>query len=295
MNSFSERLQGYRERVNHRLTEALPNNYSDTISLYAAMRYSLTAGGKRVRPALVYATGEALELDFSCLDSIACAIEIIHTYSLIHDDLPAMDDDDLRRGQPTCHKKYDEATAILAGDALQALAFEILCESEDIPPHTRLHLISALARASGHAGMAYGQAIDLACVGKTLELAQLEHMHQHKTGALIQASVIMPALCVPGISTALIEKLDAYARAIGLAFQIVDDILDIVSDTSTLGKQQGADQARDKPTYPALLGLEGAQKHALEMHEQALASLAELPQQFDVLREFSSYIIQRSY
>ena len=295
MNSFTKRQQHYCDRVNHKLVDTVPPPTEPDVSLQAAMHYSLTAGGKRIRPSLVYATGEALQLPLDDLDDLACAVEIIHTYSLVHDDLPAMDDDDIRRGKPTCHKQFDEATAILAGDALQALAFAVISKTDSISADIRLKMIAELARASGHTGMAYGQAIDLAAVGQTLTLAQLERMHRHKTGALIRACVIAPALNFSNATPQLMHQLGQYADAIGLAFQIIDDILDVTSDTETLGKQQGADAALGKPTYPTLLGLDGALEHARQCHRTAIQSLDECPKQFDILRDLSSYIIDRSY
>lgn len=295
MNSFTERQHYYCDRINKKLLDTIPQSEQPNVSLQAAMHYSLTVGGKRIRPSLVYATGEALQLPLDDLDDVACAVEIIHTYSLVHDDLPAMDDDDIRRGKPTCHKQFDEATAILAGDALQALAFEVLSKATTVPAEIRLKMIAELAHASGHAGMAYGQAIDLAAVGKALTLEQLELMHRHKTGALIRACVITPALNASNTTPELMHQLSQYADAIGLAFQIIDDILDITSDTETLGKQQGADVALGKPTYPALLGLDGAHAHARQCHLTALKSLEKCPKQFDILRDLSSYIINRSY
>ena len=222
--------------------------------------------------------------------------ELIHTYSLVHDDLPAMDDDDLRRGEPTCHKQFDEATAILAGDALQALAFALVAQGDDaIEPRQRLKMIALLGEAVGANGMAWGQAIDLEVVGRQIDLKTLEHMHRHKTGMLIRASVRLGAMASPAVDIDQLQCLDDYASAIGLAFQIVDDILDITADTNTLGKSQGADVARNKPTYPALLGLDSSRTHAQRMHEQALDSLEGLPRHYDTLRDLSAYIIQRSY
>ena len=260
------------------------------------MRYSVLSEGKRIRPVLVYASGQALGVDLSALDAPACAVEMIHAYSLIHDDLPAMDDDDLRRGRPTCHKAFDEATAILAGDALQALAFAVLAKDKHlvIDDTQRIKMIDILALASGSEGMAGGQAIDLSSVGKALDLEQLQDMHSRKTGALIRASVELGALAAPGLAESQFNQLSAYAHCIGLAFQIQDDILDIESDTETLGKPQGSDQARNKPTYPNLLGLDGAKQAALKMHEQALDNLSAFDHRADTLRDIADYIIQRN-
>ena len=291
-------LGAYRERVDAALLERLPPLDGAAPRLAEAMRYAVTVGGKRVRPALTYATGRALGLPLERLDTPACAVEMLHAYSLVHDDLPAMDDDDLRRGQPTCHRRFDEATAILAGDALQALAFTLLADAPgNGPPSTaaRLEMVRLLGEASGAAGMAAGQAIDLGAVGRTLSLEALETMHRHKTGALIRASVGLAVAAAETGDAALGERLDGYAAAVGLSFQIVDDILDVVADTATLGKTQGADIALDKPTYPALLGLEGARRHAAETHERALAHLAELGPAFDELRAISRYVLERTY
>jgi farnesyl diphosphate synthase len=231
------------------------------------------------------------------LDAPACAVEFIHVYSLIHDDLPAMDDDDLRRGKPTCHIAYDEATAILTGDALQALAFQILATDPTIttPADHRLKMITALGKASGSQGMVGGQAIDLESVGKKISLPELENMHIHKTGALIRASIQLATLAQPDIDATHIKNLDHYAKCIGLSFQVKDDILDEESDTETLGKTQGKDQSNDKPTYPALLGLNGAKHKAQELHEQALESLAIFGSEADLLRALSLYIIERTH
>jgi farnesyl diphosphate synthase len=231
------------------------------------------------------------------LDGPACAVEFIHVYSLIHDDLPAMDDDDLRRGKATCHVAFDEATAILAGDALQTLAFEILAHDPGITAteEGRLKMIIALAKASGSQGMVGGQAIDLQSVGTKLNLPELENMHIHKTGALIRASVNMATLAKADIDSTVATKLDHYAKCIGLSFQVKDDILDEESDTATLGKTQGKDKNNDKPTYPALLGLAGAKQKALELHEKALDSLSIFGKEADLLRDLSLYIIQRTH
>ena len=262
------------------------------------MRYSVIGGGgKRVRPVLVYAAGKALNVAPEQLDACACAVEIIHAYSLIHDDLPAMDNDDLRRGRPTCHKAYDDATAILAGDALQALAFEILADDKalQVSADVRINMIKLLAQASGSIGMAGGQAIDLAAVGKDLKLEELENMHLLKTGALIRASVLLGAMCSPDVEQNKLDALDTYAHCVGLAFQIHDDVLDVTADTETLGKPQGSDEEQNKPTYPALLGLEGAKQRALDLHNRALAALEIFDESADVLRKLSAYIVERGH
>lgn len=255
------------------------------------MRYAALGPGKRVRPFLVYAAGELVGAEASTLDAPACALELIHAYSLVHDDLPAMDDDDLRRGRPTCHRAYDEATAILVGDALQTRAFELLAEAPGLAAETRLRMITTLAHAAGHAGMVGGQALDLAAVGQQRSLAELEQMHRLKTGALIEASVVLGALAGQA-DRATLDALGRYARAIGLAFQVRDDILDVTADSQTLGKTQGKDAAADKPTYVSLLGLASAQTLAVELCEEALAALDPLPRS-ELLRDLARYIVER--
>jgi farnesyl diphosphate synthase len=261
------------------------------------MRYAVLGSGKRIRPVLVYATGHALGHDPSRLDGPACAVELIHAYSLVHDDLPAMDDDDLRRGKPSCHKAYDEATAVLAGDALQALAFHVLSSDPAMGTNAqgRLEMIDQLALAAGSRGMVGGQALDLAAVGQELDLLELENVHIHKTGALIRASVRMGSLQDRSADDAVLRRLDHYASCIGLAFQIRDDILDVSADTETLGKTQGKDQAMDKPTYPALLGLAGAREKAEELCIEALTSLDGLGERAEPLRWIANYIIGRGH
>ena len=289
----------YRDRVTQALEQRLPSVESETklSRLHQAMRYSAFSGGKRLRPILVYAAGHALEVTPNILDGLACAVELIHTYSLIHDDLPAMDDDNLRRGKATCHKAFDEATAILAGDALQALAFQLLAEDIAVinVPTIRLKMLTLLAQSVGSLGMVGGQAIDLAAVGQTLNLAELENMHLHKTGALIRTCVLLGAMSRADSSEDTLAKLDHYGKCIGLAFQIHDDILDVTTDTETLGKTQGADIALNKPTYPALLGLQGAREHAESLCREAIDSLESLGSTADTLRWIAHYIIQRSY
>lgn len=293
--SLSLLLTTYQARTEKSLEHWLPESTINPTRLHEAMRYSSLEGGKRVRPALVYLTGQALGVAPAMLDGPACALELIHVYSLIHDDLPAMDDDELRRGKPTCHIQFDEATAILAGDALQSLAFYILAHDPNMvaDPGLRLQMVETLAQASGSRGMAGGQAIDLAAVGKTVNVAELENMHIHKTGALIRASVRLAALSAPKTDTKLLEKLDHYAKCVGLAFQIRDDILDVEGDTETLGKTQGADMARNKPTYPALLGLDEAKQMAKDLHQEAIDSLTILGEKAEPLREIAEYIINR--
>ncbi|WP_416424893.1 (2E,6E)-farnesyl diphosphate synthase [Pseudomonas sp. App30] len=279
------------------LQELLQTPSAPLQHLYDAMRYSVLNGGKRVRPLLVHGACQALEGDPRQALGAACAVELIHAYSLVHDDLPAMDDDDLRRGQPTTHKAFDEATAILAGDGLQTLAFETLCSERHNPadPGLRLRMLRTLAQASGPAGMAGGQAIDLAAVGKQLDQPALETMHRHKTGALISASVRMGALASGRADEAALKALADYARAVGLAFQVQDDILDVESDTATLGKRQGADQAHHKPTYPALLGLAAAKDYARHLLDEALGALNPLDHHADALRALARFIVERHH
>lgn len=297
MSNLKAYLTACQDRVERALDARLPADNILPQTLHQAMRYSTMNGGKRMRPMLTYATGLALGLSEDTLDGPACAVECIHVYSLIHDDLPAMDNDDLRRGKPTCHKAFDEATAILAGDALQALAFDILANdaSMQASAESRVKMIAALTRASGSQGMVGGQAIDLASVGRKLTLPELENMHIHKTGALIRASVNLAALSKADLDADVAKKLDHYAKCIGLSFQVKDDILDIEADTATLGKTQGKDADNDKPTYPALLGLAGAKQKAQELHQQAVESLACFGAEADLLRELSLYIIERSH
>lgn len=297
MSNLKTYLSACQNRVERALDARLPADNILPQTLHQAMRYSVLDGGKRTRPLLTYATGQALGLSEDELDAQACAVEFIHVYSLIHDDLPAMDNDDLRRGKPTCHKAFDEATAILAGDALQALAFEVLAIDPAIQagPEARIKMIAALTRASGSQGMVGGQAIDLGSVGRKLTLPELENMHIHKTGALIRASVNLAALSKPDLDADVAKKLDHYAKCIGLSFQVKDDILDIEADTATLGKTQGKDVDNDKPTYPALLGMAGAKEKALQLHEQAVESLAGFGKEADLLRDLSLYIIERSH
>ncbi|KQW10009.1 MULTISPECIES: (2E,6E)-farnesyl diphosphate synthase [Pseudomonas] len=282
-------------RVNAALDSLFSTPSPELARLYEAMRYSVMNGGKRVRPLLAYAACEALGGQAEQANGAACAVELIHAYSLVHDDLPAMDDDDLRRGQPTTHKQFDEACAILAGDGLQSLAFSALLDPalSDCPAQVRLDMVSALALAAGPAGMVGGQAIDLGSVGLKLDQSALEYMHRHKTGALIEASVKLGALASGRATPTQLQALQTYARAIGLAFQVQDDILDVESDTQTLGKRQGADIARDKPTYPALLGLDAAKAYALELRDQALAALRPFDAAAEPLRDLARYIVER--
>jgi geranylgeranyl pyrophosphate synthase len=294
---FHRLLSDYKNRVDSALDKWLPDAELNPVNLHQAMRYSVLGSGKRVRPALVYATASALGTPLQRVDGIAAAIEIIHAYSLIHDDLPAMDDDDLRRGRPTCHKQFDEATAILAGDALQALSFYILSHDPDMTSdaEVRLRMIDILALNSGSRGMAGGQAIDLASVGKSLDIAELETMHIHKTGALIRTSILMSAMSADTIDQQRLDALDCFAKKIGLSFQVQDDILDVTSDTTTLGKPQGSDALRDKPTFPSIIGLQAAREKALDLHQQALKALDSFGAEADILRTISHWFVERDY
>lgn len=293
--NFDSLLQEYQVRIQGSLDAWLPRNETHPQRLHEAMRYSALSGGKYVRPVLVYATGDTLGVDRARLDGIASSVEIIHSYSLIHDDLPAMDNDELRRGKPTCHIQFGEAMAILAGDALQALAFHILAQDDElqVSAEQRLRMINTLAIACGSRGMAGGQAIDLMSVGKSLDIAELEDMHIHKTGALIRASVLLSAYTVPDIEPDTLDRLDHYGKCVGLAFQIRDDILDVEGETEMLGKNQGMDTALNKPTYPSLLGMQGAKQRARDLHEEAVSALEGLGGKADPLRWISAYIVER--
>ena len=290
-------LQIHQQRVSSALDHWLPQSEVLPNRLHEAMRYAVLNGGKRIRPVLVYAAGQALGIPPEQLDGPACALELIHAYSLVHDDLPSMDNDDLRRGKPTCHIAFDEATAVLTGDALQSLAFYILAHDPNMVDDARLRLkmVEILAYASGSRGMAGGQAIDLAYVGRELNLIELENMHIHKTGALIRAAVQLGALSSTGLDPTVLDRLDHYGKCVGLAFQIQDDILDVESDTQTLGKTQGADMARNKPTYPAIVGIKRAKEMAEELVTQSMDSLQKLNHLADPLRWIAQYIIARQY
>jgi len=273
MSDFDAWMQATGARTETALQAALPAGEALPQRLHASMRYAALGGGKRVRPLLVHAAGELTSADPVACDAAACAVEMVHAYSLVHDDMPCMDDDDLRRGRPTVHKAFDEATALLAGDALQTQAFITLAQAATIAPATRLALVAELAKASGSLGMAGGQAIDLQNVGQAMSRDALETMHRMKTGALLRASVRMGALCGEVAGDAMVS-LDRYAAAIGLAFQVVDDILDVTADTATLGKTAGKDAAHDKPTYVSLLGLEAARQLAADLRATAHDALA---------------------
>jgi len=298
MPELGSQLQYYQQRIERVLDGVLPKAEVNPQHLHQAMRYSVLDGGKRIRPLLVYAAGEALGVDCKRLDIPAASIELIHVYSLIHDDLPAMDDDDLRRNKPTCHKAFDEATAILAGDALQALSSHLLSHhSRDGEPalsaQQRLNLIDILTHASGSRGMAGGQAIDLAATGRILSQLELENMHIHKTGALIRACILMAIECSSNCTEKQRQQLDHYAKCVGLAFQVRDDILDIESDTVTLGKTQGADVASNKATYPAILGMQNARQKAEDLHAEAIAQLDNFGGRADKLRNIADFIVNR--
>ncbi|MGF1739541.1 (2E,6E)-farnesyl diphosphate synthase [Vibrio profundum] len=292
-----EALTSFRERNNLQLNQWLDTMPHQNERLINAMRYGLLLGGKRVRPFLVYITGQMLGCSLSELDTPASAIECIHAYSLIHDDLPAMDDDDLRRGQPTCHKKFDEATAILTGDALQTLAFSILAEGQLSAEGEaqRINMIKELATASGAQGMCIGQALDLAYENQHISIEQLENVHHNKTGAIIKCAIRLGAYAAGDKGIAVLDKLDQYADAVGLAFQVQDDILDVISDTATLGKPQGSDEQMNKSTYPALLGIDGAIAKAQSLLTDALLALEAIPYNTELLEQFARYVIERKH
>ena len=296
--AFSDQLQALRQRADRTLLDFIaPLPFNDG-NMVAAMRHGALLGGKRLRPFLVYTTGQMFGVSLNNLDAPAAAVECIHAYSLIHDDLPAMDDDDLRRGQPTCHIKFGEANAILAGDALQTLAFTILADADmpDVALRDRLAMVSELATASGVAGMCGGQSLDLEAEDKQIGLEALEQIHRHKTGALIRAAVRLGALAAGEPGHKALPQLDRYAAAIGLAFQVQDDILDVVGETEKIGKRQGADQQHGKSTYPALLGLDSAKAKAWDLYQEALAALDTLAaQSYNTapLRALASFIIER--
>jgi len=291
--SFADWMAATQGRTETALSRFLPA--ADTVPqrLHDAMRYATLGGGKRVRPLLVFAAGELAGADAARLDVAACAVELIHAYSLVHDDLPCMDDDVLRRGRPTCHVEYDEPTALLVGDSLQTLAFELLA-SQPLGER-QLEMIALLAHASGSRGMAGGQAIDLASVGKPLEQVELELMHALKTGALIRAAVLLGALAGAPLSGNERQQLDRFAKRAGLLFQVVDDILDCTASTATLGKTAGKDEAADKPTYVALLGLERARAYADELRSEALAALSCFGERADRLIQLADFICHRQF
>jgi geranylgeranyl pyrophosphate synthase len=295
-DAFAQRLDEYRARIDRHLAHVLRSDSTVPARLREAMEYSVLGGGKRVRPLLAYASGELCGVSPAALDSIAAAVELVHAYSLVHDDLPAMDDDDLRRGRPTTHRQFDEATAILAGDALQALAFEILCTDATLGerPGSQAQVIRWLARAVGPAGMVGGQALDLEAEGRRIDEAALEDIHRRKTGALIRAAIMMPSE-LARFSPAQRASLDVFARDIGLVFQIRDDLLEIEQDTATLGKNAGSDAANDKSTYPSTLGIEGARRRAEETQRRAIDALRSLGDDAHGLLWLSDFILNRSH
>ena len=295
--SFADRIPDYRQRVESALERRLPTPSAYPERLHDALRYSVLGGGKRIRPLLVYATGELLNTPVERLDPIAVSIELIHAFSLVHDDLPAMDDDDLRRGRPTTHKVYDEATAILVGDALQSLAFYVLADDPNLATHDAASgkLVGMLAEACGSTGMTGGQAIDLAAEGRRLSETDLEDMYARKTGCLIQAAIMMPVCCSNEVTEQRREQLDAYSRRIGVAFQVRDDLLDVEGETEVIGKLNGSDYSKDKATYPLLFGADRARHRTEELYAQAMQNLAAIGPEAEPLRWLSDFIIQRNH
>ena len=291
--NFEGRIEAYTARVNQGLDEALPLAATSPTRLHDAMRYAVLNGGKRVRPLLVYAAGECLDVDPELLDTPAIAIELIHAFSLVHDDLPAMDDDDLRRGQPTVHKHYDEATAILAADALQPLAFSVLANIEGAPEDSAIQLVRLITEACGSTGMTGGQSIDLAAEGTALSADELEHMYSLKTGALIHASIVSACLLRADLATADFEALDRFGRDIGIAFQIKDDILDVEGDTDVIGKPAGSDESLNKATYPALFGVDASRDRGNELLAAALSNLERFGKSAAPLEWLARYIVER--
>ncbi len=291
--AFDDWMKTVQANVEEALGALLPAPGAEPVRLHEAMRYAVLGGGKRVRPLLVYAAGGVFGADTGSLARAAAAVEMIHAYSLVHDDMPCMDDDALRRGKPTVHVAYDEATALLVGDALQAQAFAVLADAVDIAPARQVAMLRVLAVAAGSAGMCGGQAIDLDSVGVSLTLAQLERMHQLKTGALLRASVMLGALAGRAVDAAERAALDTYSNAVGLAFQVVDDVLDATADSATLGKTAGKDAAANKPTYVSILGLEQSQRLAEELRREAHQALAPFGEKALRLRELADLIVQR--
>jgi farnesyl diphosphate synthase len=291
---FEKRIAAYTERVAEKLDAMLPPATQSPKRLHDAMRYAVFNGGKRVRPLLVYATGECLGVEKRILDAPAAAIELIHAFSLVHDDLPAMDDDDLRRGKPTVHRHFDEATAILAADALQPLAFSVLAGISDVAPTVRAELVKLVADACGSIGMTGGQSMDLAAEGQTLTAAEIEHMYALKTGALIHASVVAAALLSDGLSPERMSAIHAFGRTIGIAFQIRDDILDVEGETEIIGKQAGADQRLGKATYPGMAGVSEAQARCDSLLNNSLQQLDDFGGDAESLRWLARFIVQRA-
>ena len=293
--TFADRLDHYRSRIDSRLEQVVAGAKDVPERLHEAMTYSVLGGGKRIRPLLTYASAELFELDESLVDPIAAAVELVHAYSLVHDDLPAMDDDDLRRGRATTHRQFDEATAILAGDALQALAFEVLTKDPGLSqdPSSQIQITARLSSAIGPSGMAGGQAMDIAAEGALIDEKTLEDIHRRKTGELIRASIAMPGL-LADTSRDIAMKLDEFGSDIGLVFQIRDDLLEVEQDTATLGKSAASDKEKEKATYPSILGVQGAEDRASELYARAMRSLESLGARSDGLRWVSDYIIKRS-
>jgi farnesyl diphosphate synthase len=289
-------MAGIQQQTENALAARLPDAALAPSRLHGAMRYAVLGGGKRVRPLLVHAAGRLTDAPVERLERVACAVELVHVYSLVHDDMPCMDDDVLRRGKPTVHVEYDEATALLVGDALQTLAFQVLAE---VPlsdtPESQLEMVCQLARATGSRGMAGGQAIDLDAVGRQLSREELEFMHIHKTGALIRASVLLGAQCGTKLSAGELERLDHYGKVVGLLFQLVDDILDAQSDTATLGKTAGKDAAQDKPTYVTLLGIAQARELAESLLADASSTAADFGLRAHRLDELAMFIVHRRF
>ena len=292
---FPTWMQVVQVRIENALTRHLPAADAIPARLHQAMRYACLNGGKRVRPLLVFAAGELTHGATERVEVAACAVELIHAYSLVHDDLPCMDDDVLRRGRPTCHVEYDEPTALLVGDSLQTLAFELLAREDHGRPEQQLEMVRLLAHASGSRGMAGGQAIDLESVGKALEQPELELMHALKTGALIRAAIMLGALCGDPLNAAERESLDRFAKRAGLLFQVVDDILDCTASTATLGKTAGKDAAADKPTYVSLMGLEQAREFAGTLHNEAIDALSIFGPRKNRLVELTDFIARRKF
>jgi len=291
--TFENRIAYYTERVTEKLDEVLPPASQPPKRLHDAMRYAVFNGGKRIRPLLVYATGECLGLEEQVLDAPAAAIELIHTFSLVHDDLPAMDDDDLRRGKPTLHRRFDEATAILAADALQPLAFSVLADIRDVAAPTRTRLVKLVAVACGSTGMTGGQSMDLAAEGRSLSAEEIEHMYSLKTGALIHAAVLSASMLDDKLSADRASAIDAFGRTIGIAFQIKDDLLDVEGDTAVIGKQAGADQRLGKATYPGLMGTDEARRRCDSLLHNSLEQLDDFGNDADSLRWLARYIVER--
>ena len=295
--TVNDRIESYQQRSETMLESVLPEEQLPPIKLHKAMRYSVLGGGKRLRPLLVYAAGELFDADLAALDGPAAAIELMHAFSLVHDDLPAMDDDDLRRGRPSTHRAFDEATAILAADAMQPLAFQVLSSHPPLlaRPDIQVRLIRLLAEACGSIGMTGGQAIDLASEGKVLDQAELEHMYRLKTGQLLRICILSGAWLGKDLDAATEQRLERFADSLGLAFQIRDDLLDVEGTTEEIGKQAGADAEHDKATWPGLFGSEKAHERADALLERALGELDFFGDAAETLRWLTRYIVMRGY